>query len=452
MNVESALNGRAGEAGVRAVLNGAGRAAVRAALRTMGPAGGRLGPCWLRRGKYKPPRKITASYDVDVTGCLWPVAATWTVPGDGSPHAPGEPGGAAGAAPAAGDHDAPFERLWTAIPEVGLLVQAAPFDPTFPGLAPLADRSQAGCLVAAALPAGASPIHGEVTVRHVRYRPGERHLLEYRWPGGRRVVRAFVKLYRGGRGQDIARVATDLACALERHAPAGLRAARPCGYLPAMDAVVYSPVPGRPLTAFLRQGGLPLGARLRAAGRLLRAIHDLPAGSVPGLASRDLDGEIRGVTRACEHIATLRPDVAACAQRVVERGRAVIESIGVAAPVVTHGDAKADHFIYLDGPVTIIDPDQCALADPALDLGKLMADVRYRAMGAPRLDPAWACHEIVAGYRPDEAVTRRASAYAALLLVKIAARRVPVADPAWGPRTAHLVGLADRGLASGDRP
>jgi hypothetical protein len=46
----------------------------------------------------------------------------------------------------------------------------------------------------------------------------------------------------------------------------------------------------------------------------------------------------------------------------------------------------------------------------------------------------------------------RARLYAAMLLVKMAARRIPVASRDWGPRTARLLGVAERALESATAP
>jgi len=108
--------------------------------------------------------------------------------------------------------------------------------------------------------------------------------------------------------------------------------------------------------------------------------------------------------------------------------------------VLTHGDYKADHLLATPDRLTVIDFDTCALADPALDLGKLMADVRWWAATGRPVDPDRAGKHLLDGYGPAAPeLLLRTRLYEAVVLAKLTVRRVRVSDPDWEGRTAALL-------------
>ena len=78
----AALAGQDGAEGARWMLRAsAPRALLRQQLAAMLPAGQPLGPCRLRRAKYKPGRRLNAWYDVDLGAAgRRPIAVTWEEP------------------------------------------------------------------------------------------------------------------------------------------------------------------------------------------------------------------------------------------------------------------------------------------------------------------------------------------------------------------------------------
>ena len=93
----------------------------------------------------------------------------------------------------------------------------------------------------------------------------------------------------------------------------------------------------------------------------------------------------------------------------------------------------------------MIDFDTCALADPALDVGKFLADLQwwYAAYGRPGLEAAQ--ESFLNGYASDPSSARllRARIYEALVLVKMTAHRVRLFDDNWAGRTGGLIDRAD---------
>jgi aminoglycoside phosphotransferase (APT) family kinase protein len=86
-----------------------------------------------------------------------------------------------------------------------------------------------------------------------------------------------------------------------------------------------------------------------------------------------------------------------------------------------------------------MDLDSARLADPALDVGKLHADLRWQPIAG--FSAASAQAEFLRGYAAEPAteLLARARVWEAVWLVKIAARRVPIIDSLWQQRVEDLV-------------
>jgi aminoglycoside phosphotransferase (APT) family kinase protein len=440
VDVDAALSGRAGDAGIRDLLLGDGRTALREVLSSMLGDGGPPGPCRLRRAHLKPARRMSASYDVTVRGGAHavPVAVTWyrggSVTGTDGLDATEEALRRAGVR-------SPFGRLWAPRPSWAMLVLAAPLDPAFPRLAHLSDPRRAayalvGCGVLSTAPAGG------VEVRPVRYRPGQRHVLEYRLPH----ESLFVKLYRPGAGGAVAEAVATFAALVEAAPVTGMRAVRPVAALGGGDALLYRRAAGTSLSQRLRARRPPGAAHAQQIGHLMRAVHSAvpPPGSA--LPLRELDGEARVTVRACEAMTALRPDLGALAAGIVERARERLERLEQEPPTVVHGDMKADHMLWGREGLTVLDTDRCSLADPAFDLGKMLADLRWWSAATRQPDAAGVEAQMLAAYGAARPRLARAELHAAMLLVRMAARRVSLAAPDWASRTAGLLAAAGRAV------
>ena len=430
-----ALAGRSGAEGVRWALRApAPRGLLRGELAALLPAGQPLGPCRLRRAKFKPGRRLNAWYDVELGPAgRRPIAVTW------------EPVGAAGNGPApapdameaeaaAGGLAAPFLRLRAAAPELGLRMLVAPLDPAFPHLVRLSDPRRVPELMGADGPGGPQ---GPWSVTAVRYRPGQRHVLRWDPAGGGQAI--FAKLYRGGASAQAFAVAGRVADWLER-GDGQVAGARPVAHLPEVDVLLYPFVPGRPLAAGLGRDGSSLAEQLGRAGAILRALHGAPPELADGLPPRGFEAAVGEVHKAAGHIRFLLPTTGARLDELLDRARALHARLPGEAPVFAHGDYKADHLLASPDRLTVIDFDTCSLADPALDLGKLMADLRWWGATGRPVDPDRERRHLLDGYGPAAPERLlRARLYEAVVLAKLTVRRVRVADPGWADRTTALV-------------
>ena len=377
-------------------------------------------------------RRLNAWYDVELDQAgNRPIAVTWE-PGAAEPPAGDEMEAEAVAAGLA----SPFLRLRGAEPELGLRLLVAPLDPAFPHLLRLSDPGRVPQLMAG-VPAAPE---GPWSVTAVRYRPRQRHVLRWDPAGGRPV---FAKLYRHGESAQAFRVAGRVADRLERDG-APVAGARPLAHLPEMDVLLYPFVPGRPLGAGLQPGSAALARQLGQAGAILSALHGAPPELAEGLPSRGFEAAVEEVHRAAGHIRFLLPPTGASLDELLERARKLHARLPGEPPVFAHGDYKADHLLATPSGLTVIDFDTCSLADPALDLGKLMADLRFWAARGRAVDPEKVLAQMLEGYGPAPAERLlRARLYEAVVLAKLTVRRVRVADPGWAGRTAALFGVCD---------
>src|SRR5437899_4866208 len=147
MNIADVLSGRAKLEGIQwLLLSATTRRALRSQLRALLSAPATLGPCHLRRARFKPGRKLRAYYDalIHIEGTegyrARPVAVTWSLDG-GQDWGTGEDDLAEIQAEAIRRGvAAPFRELTAGLPEWGMQIQVSPLDPRFPQLVRLSDH------------------------------------------------------------------------------------------------------------------------------------------------------------------------------------------------------------------------------------------------------------------------------------------------------------------------
>lgn len=420
----------------RALLDPAARMVLRRELEALLQEGWSLGPCRLRRVKLKPGRKLSAYYDAELCGqggtslSARAIAISW------EPRPPPPPGSNAVSIEADAIERGlrtPFSALHADVPSWGARILVSPLDETFPQLVRLSDPRYAGAVTPGAL--GSAP-----RVSTIRYRPGQRHVLRFDFAGngtdGARTI--YAKLYREGFDHSAFFVAGAAAGWLEQ-VGGEFAATPPLAHLRSDETVLWEAVCGRPLSRLPRHLHSAARPLLRRAGALLARLHGAPIGAGGELPRRDLASELRATRRACEHISALLPGAGAEIAALLERARDLYARLPQESPTFVHGDFKLDHLWEGSGGVTVMDLDSACSADPALDIGKLLADLRWQPVAG--LSDEHAHAEFLHGYGIEPAAERlaRARVWEAVWLIKIAARRVPVIAPSWGRRVEDLV-------------
>jgi aminoglycoside phosphotransferase (APT) family kinase protein len=379
------------------------------------------------RVKLKPGRSLAVWYDLAVHGAgRRHVVVTWTAAG-----AAPEPVPALEAEARARGVLAPFRRAFAASPDGRTTVRVAPVDPAFPQLVRLHDPTHLRGL----LPDTGVSEGGDPAIDTVRFRPGQRHVLRMSWgPAG---PAWYAKVYRDETGPHT--VATTRRAA-EALAAAGLfvvvtgRAA----YVAADRVALWPQVAGRPLSAVVRGGGPAALRAVRLAGAALRAMHEsAPTTDLP--PRPDAVAQAARTVRAAQVVDALLPAVGYRVRELVRRVVADLAALPPEPATPIHGDYKSDNILVTDTGLHLLDFDRAGRGDPAADLGKFCADLRWWADGDP--GATGGLHAaFLTGYGPRAgARLARARVYDALLQLRHATRRTPLQNLGWEPRVSQAV-------------
>src|SRR5437870_1857706 len=407
-----------------------------------------LGPCRLRRARFKPGR-LRVYYDalVSIEGtegyCARPVAVTWEWDGDADRRQTWDD--LAGIQTEALRHGvaAPFRQLTAHLPEWSLHIQVSPLDARFLQLVRLSDPRHVRDMIAGAYAAAeVAPVQRRpcgYAVTPIRYRPGQRHVLRYD-PLDPKGGTVFAKLYTGEEGARVFRVATQVGKWLAQHGQ-GVTSVRPLANVAEDGVVLYPGLSGVPLSDQLRRPGQGVARCLQRTGAALHALHHLPPTVAGPLHLHDFAAEVSKIARASDHISVLLPSVGAVIGALLDRARELHDRLPQEPPTFTHGDFKSDHVWAVPGGLTLIDFDSSELADPALDIGKFLAHLQLSHLTYDQPGLEQAQKRFLVGYAPDAPQERlvRARLYEAVELVKITARRVRLFDHDWESRTEQVI-------------
>lgn len=460
MKQEDIISGNAGLVGLHWTLHGqASRRLLRSEVEGMLSRGFHAGPFHLTRAKFKPGRKLSAYFSfpvLDNTGRACHsahLAVTWQNSFDDGNDADGrnqlqEEASRAGLMPVQ-------RELWRDLPERGIRLQIWPLDPKYPLLVQLSDPSHVAGILASLGNAHSGKQLPVITP--IRYRPGERHVLRYEFSSpetgslpGRWL---YAKLYKDG--TDAARafgVANRVVDWLDAN-PQGLRGNRPEGMSQEDYVILYPHAPGVPLSHQLDRSPRWLGSQMKIIGGALATLHNGPESLQAGLKENTFANEAKVVKRACEHIQVLLPETYDQILNILDVLQKYYAELPQEKPTFTHSDFKADHLLSTPRGLTLIDLDTCTLTDPALDLGKFLADLEwwFTQNGISGIEDVQA--ELLKGYVEDKTGDpviidrlRRARLFHVLILVKIIARRVPIYKKEWGVMTARLAERASHKL------
>jgi phosphotransferase family enzyme len=432
---------------LRYVLLGTG---VRRALRDMVDGllqpGARTDRLLLRRVKFKPGRKLTLHYEAWIRSpsarTSRPVVAFFaagrTEPDQVSSSLEHE----AKARKVTG----PFEALGSIDEGAGVRLLVSPLDPAYPQLLRLHDAVFLADRLPALLP-GIGAV--QYDVKPVRYRPGKRHVLRYATFGKNGSATLFAKLSREEDPTSALEVIPAVADAVDAIDPL-LRVVRPLGTFAEENVILFPEVRGRPLSDLLRLNRSEAEPWLTRTGQALRAMHE--ANAAVGTARRngsrrrrrDFRSEAAVAARAAAHFRTLLPTAASEMDEVLAALVEAHDALEDEPPTFTHGDFKAEHVWIHGRRLTVLDLTTASLGDPARDIGKFMADIRWWNASRERANADAAQRAFLEGYGSDVPDHRlaRAGLYEILMLIEFIARRVPLFDRSWEARTSGLIGTA----------
>jgi hypothetical protein len=409
--------------------------------------------CYVRHARFRPGHKLRANFDAyirtqnGVRLASRAMEVTWRPPR-------GKESGAKGTNLNELQEEAirrgvaaPFQHLMADLPTLGMRVQVSPLDALFPQLVRMSDPNYISETVARISSGSDEQKTGRLMSRYkatcIRYRPGRRHVLRYDSLDSPACGTLFAKMYAGDKGARAFRVATVVADWLEQYGE-GIKSLRPLAYLPEDAVVLYRRILGESLSQSLRIPSQSIGKKLKAIGTALRALHEMPQEIAGPLKPHDLAAEIKQIKRSGEHLPTLMPAAGAVVREMLARAFELDAMLPKEQPTFTHGDFISEHIWVTSAGLVFIDFDNCFLADPALDIGKFLADLQlmYANYHLPEVEAAQ--EMFLSGYFngvPDERLLR-ARLYEAIKLAKMAARRIYVFEHDWASRTACLIARA----------
>jgi aminoglycoside phosphotransferase len=424
-DLDDRLAGRLGASALREMVHDPLRHGLADLLRACLPAAEELGDPLLLRSKFKAGHKLTAYYRLGAEADARPLALSWcATPATDLLDAAETQGRAAASNASQAASMAPFARLTARSDDgrTGLLI--APLDPQLPQLMRLDDHAYVRSLVER-LTGTPQALPSRLTA--VRYRPGQRHVLQ--------VVTSpttlFLKIDRDHRGARAVRFAEVVGPRLTARVPSA-ELVPPIGYGVVDQVAVWRGLPGPTLSMQLRA---PARAATSMAllGEAIRALHELDPRSVAaelgdaGSAPLHLvSAELSSTLGAGSHLAALVPALSARFRELAGEAVEHLDRLPAEDARIGHGDLKCDNLIASDGRIWLLDLDRTGLAEPALDLGKLLADLawwgRHHAIDVRGVVAAF-----LEGYGPcGDLRLARARLVAVLFGLKLAARRTPV--------------------------
>ena len=330
-------------------------------------------------------------------------------------------------------------------------------DPGLPALAEALDPA----LMAARL---AEVVPGLLDCRPspVRYKPGVRCVVRYSLDTAAGPRELYGKLLGDGIAAQVASVgALRAAAAADPEMPAvlPLTAAWTDLGLLAQPAVER----GAELNERAFDPAVPEADRERwllAAGRCLAALH---RAAMPGAPGATLAGDLAELRGYLAPVAQVDPRLAGDYEAALELVEAAGRDTGSQAPAAGHGAMRTDQFLIGDGgSLVLIDLDGVCLAEPARDLGNLLAYLDWKAIRRPASAELIqrAAAAVMAGYRSGgggggggEPAVRadRVAVYRAGSLLKIAGRRYRSLTVKEWPLVPHLVDAAAVLVGAGAR-
>lgn len=413
-----------------------------------------LGPCKLRLARLKPGRRFMVFYDAQIrlgvsdAHNIRPIAVTWKLKWDGGRrHAVAKLAEAEAEAARRGVL-APFRKLAADAPAVGMQIRVSPLDVRYPQLVRLSDPRYVRDLVASACSISDGVLEHapakKYSVTTLRYRPGKRHVLRYDPLDAPERRALFAKLYSTSEdGERVFRLAKMVGEWLAEHG-GGLASVQPPAWMAEDAVVLYPQAPGTPLSEYLRRPTPSLAGSLKNTGAALYALHQLPPAVAGPLKLRDFAAEVQDITEASDHICALLPSVGTTLGALLDRAQELHERLPLEPPTFTYGELKAEHVWLGPGGLALIDFDGCCLSDPALDLGKFLADLQFWCTVYGQHELRQAQEQFLAGYGSGASVERvvRARLYQAIELVKQTVRRVRTLGHGWARRTERLISCA----------
>jgi Ser/Thr protein kinase RdoA (MazF antagonist) len=251
-----------------------------------------------------------------------------------------------------------------------------PVDPALPQLEVLVDPLVISVALGRSVFAEATVVTEVAILRH---KPGRRCTLRYDVrvgsPGTERLERLYAKTFASGRGHRVYEVLTAISGA--RTCGPGVRVPAPLRYLPFLKLLVLREVPGAPVAPALLAGDTAMAERIADAIHALHASGlDLRRQHGPEAELAPLGDRVRRLCGACPSLAPL----AIPCLRLVDAWR---ERAFPWRWRPAHRDFYHDQILAGDHGLSVLDFDDAAMAEPALDIANFLGHLTLLALQHP---------------------------------------------------------------------
>ena len=309
-----------------------------------------------------------------------------------------------------------FVRPAIYAPELHVLFQVFPADRRLAALARAVDGGAMAPVLEAALAARTGRARlADVAVHVVRYKPERKCVLRYdlTWAGGAAPSRPAVVYAKVARRAKFERTRHILGRIRAADDGLGFELPEPLGTLPELCMEFFSHLPGVPLSTLVAADAFPRLCE-RAAASLLH-FHTVPVtlGWERGVAAN-----VAKVTDRAVEFATLFPDER---QRIAAIGRDLCARLSAIPPPrlrLTHGDFQGDNILIDGAHLGLVDLEDCAMGDPADDVGSNWAQLTWHTLEAGTRTPIpnLGRQAFLAAYlgRTDAETAARVPTYAAM--------------------------------------
>ena len=260
-------------------------------------------------------------------------------------------------------------------PALELLFQIFPVDDHLPTLPTAVDPSAMRPILESALaPAGAQVRLRRVVARVMRYKPGRKCLLRYQlsWAGAEQVGLPGVVWARLSRRAKFERICENLPRLRSVAAEIDFELPAPLGILPDLAMELFSPVSGVPLFTLVHRDDFP--ALCRRVGEGLLRFHGL---RVAMTETFDVEAQVarleeNAIEFACM-LSSERGRITALARELSDRLRRATPS----PPRLIHRDFHGDNILVGDWGLVLLDFEDCAMGEPADDVGSNWAQLTW---------------------------------------------------------------------------
>ena len=309
-----------------------------------------------------------------------------------------------------------FEQGAFYSPDLDLLFQVFPIDDRLPSLPIAVDESAMAATLQTILAGSVAAARLESVAVHVRrYKPERKCLLRYdlTWTAGEGDRLPRVVWARVARRSKFERTGNILPRVHAAARGAGFEFPLPLGVVPELAMELFGAVPGAVLFESVQCDDFP--GLCREAGDALRRFHALP---VQVEEVFDVEAQLVRLAENAAEFAWMSPADATRISTLEGEIALRLRAAPPSPPCLIHRDFHGDNILAAGGRLALLDFEDCAMGEPADDVGSNWAQLTWHVhkAGARNAAPAAGREAFVEGYLAagDTAATRSLPIYAAM--------------------------------------